>query len=73
MENAALTTLPHRVYVDDMDIRAKRGGDAYSTFGILSSGAAVVVRPDGYVGMIAPLDGVMAVNGYFAQFMKSSH
>jgi hypothetical protein len=29
----------------------------------------VVVRPDGYVGTIAPLDNLAALDAYFAGFM----
>lgn len=43
---------------------------AYSSFGIGPEGAIVIVRPDGYVGMVAPLNGVDAIEGYFAKFMK---
>lgn len=62
-----------RVYVDDVDVRGVSGGTAYSTFGISPNGAVVVVRPDGYVGRITPLDDVRAINGYFAQFISPSH
>jgi len=36
-----------------------------------SAGALVVVRPDGYVGTIAPLDELAALDAYFAGFMLS--
>ena len=61
-----------RVYVDDVDVRGVCGGIVYSTFGISPSGAVVVVRPDGYVAMVTPLDDVRAIDGYFAQFMSPS-
>lgn len=54
-----------RVFVDGLDMTKTRGGDAYKTFGIGSQGAAVVVRPDGYVGIVAPLDSPTALDGYF--------
>lgn len=41
------------------------GGKAYSSFGIDPSGAIVIVRPDGYVGMVAPFDKVEDIDGYF--------
>ena len=34
-----------------------------------SAGALVVVRPDGYVGTVAPLDGVAFLSAYFESFM----
>ena len=46
------------------------GGKAYSTYGIdPHAGAVVVVRPDGYVGLVAPIEDVGALNTYFAGFM----
>ena len=36
-----------------------------------SAGALVVVRPDGYVGTIAPLDELAVLDAYFAGFMLS--
>ena len=56
-----------------MDVRGVDGGIAYSTFGISPSGAVVVVRPDGYVGTVASLDCVRAIDGYFAQFISPLH
>ncbi|KDQ61457.1 hypothetical protein JAAARDRAFT_150177 [Jaapia argillacea MUCL 33604] len=58
-----------KVYVDDIDFTGTKGGKAYSTYGIGSAGAFVVVRPDQYVGMIAPLDRVKDLDRYFAGFM----
>lgn len=59
-----------RVFVDDLDPAGVDGGDAYESFGISREGAIVVVRPDGYVGTIAPLDGPEHIDNYFAGFMK---
>jgi phenol 2-monooxygenase len=53
-------------------VRGSRGGTAYATFGIDPAGAVVIVRPDGYVGMIAPFDHVRDVNHYFATFTKTA-
>lgn len=44
----------------------------YETYGVGSEGAVVVVRPDGYVGTVAPLDQVKSLDGYFAEFMRSN-
>lgn len=37
-------------FIDDVDMTGEQGGKVYETFGINDSGAAIVVRPDGYVG-----------------------
>lgn len=59
-----------RVFVDDISITLNAGGRAYSTYGIdRSAGAIVVVRPDGYVGIVAPVEDVGCLNTYFAGFM----
>lgn len=39
--------------------------DAYGIFGAKrEQGAIAVIRPDGYVGMVAPLEGVQQVTQY---------
>ena len=53
-----------------MDVKGQNGGTAYKTYGISPNGAVVVVRPDGYVGTVASLEDVEAIDGYFARFMK---
>jgi len=58
------------VYIDTKPLRGTLGGDAYSNFGIEASGAVVIVRPDGYVGMVAPFEHIAHINAYFAQFSK---
>ncbi len=47
------------------------GGGGYAKYGIDErAGAIVVVRPDGYIGTVAPLeDGVPFLNSYFAAFL----
>jgi phenol 2-monooxygenase len=55
--------------VDDKDIAGTRGGGAYAKFGINPAGVVVIVRPDGYVGMVAPFDSVHDVDLYFSSFM----
>ncbi|KAG8221072.1 putative phenol hydroxylase [Butyriboletus roseoflavus] len=59
-----------KALIDDTDVTNHVGGQGYSYYGVADEGAIVVVRPDGYVGTIAPLDGVSDINNYFAQFMK---
>ena len=57
---------------DDQDMFKRTGGNGYKTYGIDPLlGAVVVVRPDGYVSMVAPLDSVQDINKYFAGFMKA--
>lgn len=56
--------------MDDKDQHRRTGGGGYSKFGIdAHNGAIIVVRPDGYVGMVAPLDQVDVVDAYFAAFL----
>ncbi|KAG2114120.1 FAD binding domain-containing protein [Suillus clintonianus] len=59
-----------KVFIDDTDVTRSFGGEGYSYYGVGQEGALVVVRPDGYVGAIAPLDHVEVLNAYFASFMK---
>ncbi|KAG1819056.1 FAD binding domain-containing protein [Suillus subaureus] len=59
-----------RVFIDDTDPTGSFGGEGYSYYGVGPEGALVVVRPDGYVGVIAPLDRVGDLDAYFASFMK---
>lgn len=51
--------------MDDQDLWKRAGGDAYKNYAIGAAGAAVVVRPDGYVGIVAPLDQPALLNAYF--------
>jgi phenol 2-monooxygenase (NADPH) len=61
-----------RVLLDDTDVTGTYGGKIHERYGISrTAGAIVVVRPDGYVGTIAPLDGLTALDAYFAGFMLS--
>ncbi len=61
-----------RVLLDDTDVTGTRGGKIHERYGISrSAGALVVVRPDGYVGTIVPLDELAALDAYFAGFMLS--
>ncbi|EJF59085.1 hypothetical protein DICSQDRAFT_65759 [Dichomitus squalens LYAD-421 SS1] len=63
---------PHwsHVLLDDTDMYARVGGGGYDAYGIdKQEGAIVIVRPDGYVGMVAPYERVKDVDAYFASFM----
>ena len=64
---------PHntRIFIDDKDLQGS-GGDGYKNYGIDSkTGAIVIVRPDGYVGMISPLDKISDIDVYFGSFAIS--
>ncbi|KAI6114791.1 thioredoxin-like protein [Pisolithus croceorrhizus] len=64
---------PHwsMVFLDDTDVSGTIGGEGYAYYGIPDEGALVVVRPNGYITMIAPLDGADEINKYFAGFMNA--
>ncbi|KAG8900286.1 hypothetical protein FRB99_006141 [Tulasnella sp. 403] len=63
-----------KVFVDDIALYGNIGGITYESYGISSEGAVVIVRPDGYVGMVAPFDGSTThFDGYFSQFLKSTN
>ncbi|EGO22628.1 hypothetical protein SERLADRAFT_362787 [Serpula lacrymans var. lacrymans S7.9] len=65
---------PHwsKVLIDDTDVTGNIGGQGYSYYGVGPEGALVVVRPDGYVGMVAPLQKVNDIDTYFASFLRPS-
>lgn len=59
-----------RVLLDDTDLRNMQGGHGYEKFGIDAGQiTVVVVRPDGYVGIIAPSTAVGDLEEYFGSFM----
>ncbi|KAG1850915.1 FAD binding domain-containing protein [Suillus subluteus] len=59
-----------KVLIDDTDVTGRLGGGAYSRFGIDEKEITmVVVRPDGYVGMIAPSTALESVDKYFGSFL----
>ncbi|KAF8201123.1 FAD binding domain-containing protein [Mycena galopus ATCC 62051] len=63
---------PHwsKVLSDEKDLRGVQGGNAYAAYGIdPRAGAIVCVRPDGYVGMVVPLEKASTIASYFASFM----
>ncbi|THU93886.1 hypothetical protein K435DRAFT_724952 [Dendrothele bispora CBS 962.96] len=59
-----------KAFLDDTNYTGQIGGKTYSTYGIGTSGAMVVVRPDGYVGMVTPLNGVADLSQYFTSFLR---
>ena len=59
-----------RVFIDGKDLSGRSGGGGYAQYAIDPRvGAIVVVRPDGYVGTVVPLDGVDHLNTYFGSFL----
>ncbi|KAJ6619953.1 FAD binding domain-containing protein [Mycena sp. CBHHK59/15] len=63
---------PHwsKILCDEKDVRGTQGGYAYAAFGIdPHAGALICVRPDGYVGMVAPLNEAAQVSEYLASFL----
>jgi len=60
-----------RAFIDDIDAVGKHGGGGYKYYGIdEKEGAVVVVRPDGYVGAVTPLNKVSDLKEYFNYFMS---
>lgn len=47
----------------------RAGGGGYDAYGIGPDGAIIVVRPDGYVGTVAPLQDLSYLDSYFASFL----
>ncbi|KAG6816054.1 hypothetical protein H0H87_008970 [Tephrocybe sp. NHM501043] len=61
---------PHwsSVFVDKQS--RTHGGDVYMNYGVGPAGAIVVVRPDGYIGSMAPFERVADLDVYFDGFMR---
>ena len=60
-----------RVFIDQQElVNGATGRTAYGTYGISHSGSVVIVRPDGYVGTVAPLDNAEHLDQYFGAFMN---
>nr|VWO96611.1 FAD-dependent monooxygenase DEP2 (EC (Depudecin biosynthesis cluster protein 2) [Ganoderma boninense] len=58
-----------KVLLDDKDMFG-RGGGGYEAYGIdAAEGAIVVVRPDGFVGTVAPFEHLDDITRYFAMFL----
>ncbi|KAI6044088.1 FAD binding domain-containing protein [Pisolithus marmoratus] len=67
---------PHwsKVLLDDTDVTGSKGGGAYERFGISTESITfVIVRPDGYVGMVAPATALNDVHEYSASFLLPRH
>ncbi|KAF9224075.1 hypothetical protein BS17DRAFT_780425 [Gyrodon lividus] len=63
---------PHwsKVLLDDTDATERIGGHAYDKFGIDTKDITfVIVRPDGYVGMVAPSTALEDLDSYFGSFL----
>lgn len=59
--------------MDDLSPNFQQGGKAYASYGIDPRvGAIVVVRPDGYVGIVIPFENVSELDAYFTAFFKPS-
>lgn len=59
-----------RVLLDDTDLYGRVGGKGYETYGIDKlAGALVIVRPDGYVSAVTPLEKADELYEYFDGFM----
>ncbi|PIL24616.1 hypothetical protein GSI_12500 [Ganoderma sinense ZZ0214-1] len=60
-----------KVLLDDQDMTDRGGGGGYEAYGIdPAEGAIVVVRPDGHVGKVAPLEHLDDISRYFANFLQ---
>jgi len=59
-----------KVYTDDKSACGRVGGSFYADYGVSDDGAIIVCRPDGYVGMVAALDDLTAVESYFDKFLR---
>ena len=56
--------------LDDTDVTGSKGGHAYEKFGIDPEQITLmVVRPDGYVGTIAPSTAIADLENYFGSFL----
>ncbi|KAG2103083.1 FAD binding domain-containing protein [Suillus discolor] len=67
---STLRTHWSKVLIDDTDVTGRLGGGAYPRFGIDEKEITiVVVRPDGYVGMIAPSTELESMDKYFGSFL----
>jgi phenol 2-monooxygenase len=56
--------------MDDIDVTGRLGGGAYNRFGIDEKEITMIaVRPDGYVGMIAPSTALESMDKYFGSFL----
>ena len=57
--------------LDDQDMFERVGGGGYEKYGVDAlKGAIVVVRPDGYVGTVAPYESLGDLEEYFSGFMR---
>lgn len=72
------TPLDEMLYADDQDLNGERIGDEDGSWHVggihkkwgLVNGGIVICRPDGYVGVVLPLDKPEAIDRYFATFLN---
>lgn len=77
---AHLGPLRAMLYADDVEPGGARLSDADGDASVggahrkwgLQDGGVVVVRPDGYVGVVVGLEDTMALERYFEGFLQSS-
>ncbi|KAI6094987.1 hypothetical protein F5141DRAFT_1206583 [Pisolithus sp. B1] len=70
--NVPLVSQPHwsKDLLNDTDVAGSEGGGGYERFGISSELVALVlVRLDGYIGMVAPAAALQDVHEHFALFL----
>jgi len=75
-----LSPLNRYVYADDHQVGGEKIGDLEGDENVgglhkkwgLEDGAIVVVRPDGYVGIVVRLDELEVVEKYFAGFLRAT-
>lgn len=61
------------VFMDDIAVTESEGsGKTYESFGIGGEGCIVVVRPDGHVAAVAPLQGVEVLKQFFSRISNNS-
>ncbi|KAI6128069.1 thioredoxin-like protein [Pisolithus croceorrhizus] len=74
--NVPLVSQPHwsKDLLNDTDVAGSEGGGGYERFGISSELVALVlVRLDGYIGMVAPAAALQDVHEHFALFLLPCH
>lgn len=64
---STLRTHWSKVFMDDVATSPRLGGgQLYESYGIGPEGCIAVVRPDGYVAHVVPLEGVDELDKWFA-------
>ncbi|KAG8681363.1 hypothetical protein FRC08_015689, partial [Ceratobasidium sp. 394] len=69
---STLRTHWSKVFMDDVAAYSNMGGgQLYKSYGIGPEGCIVVVRPDGFVGHVVPLDGADELDQWFTGIMAA--